>query len=184
MIKVKGYSLLSSRTVIESQHGKDTVQKIIDSLPPEHQTIFSNPILSHAHYPLEAYVHWLEGELRFVYHGDEKALNRQFLAATEKALNGVYSMMQRFPSPMAAIHGMAAFNHLDGMVTEKVEIAPAQALFVYRGFQKRHAIYEIVLRNWWIAVVKRTGGKNPSFEPRIPISAGKDRAEYVVSWTE
>jgi hypothetical protein len=183
MAKIKGYSLLSSRTVVETRYGQAALQKVIDALPPADRAIFSNPILSHAFYPLEAYVHWLETELRVLYDGDVSIINQQFLEATEKAMNGVYSMMQRFKSPMAAVHGMAVFHHFEDVSVDRVELGPNRVLFVYRGFRKQHAMYEMVLRNWWFAVVRLTGGKDVRFEPKTPIAAGKDLAEYVISWT-
>ena len=182
MVKIKGYALLSSRNVVESLHGKAAVDRVIEALPPEDRAIFSNAILSHAFYPLDAYVHWLETELRVVYHGDEKVVERQLFEATEKALNGIYAVMKRFTSPMEAIHAFAAFNHLEGVTAERTEQGPTRSLFVYRGFHKRHARYEMVLRAWWLILVRLTGGKEARWEPKIPISAGKDRAEFLVSW--
>jgi len=183
LVKIKGYSFLSSRSAIESVHGKAAVQKIIDSLPPEDQLIFSNPILSHLYYPLDAYVHWLEGEVRILYDGDEAILDRRLREAMEKALKGIYSMIQRFTSPMEAVHGMAALNHQENLSVERLAIGPRRARLIYRGLHKRHAIYELLLKNWWLAVVRQTGGKDARFEPEIPIAAGRDRAEYILSWT-
>src|SRR5215831_13617480 len=111
-VKVKGFNLLSSRNAIETLYGKEAVQKVIASLPPEDQAIFLNPILSHAYYPLDAYVRWLEGEIRVLYKGKREILERQFQDATEKAVHGIYSMIQRFASPREASHAIVSFNML------------------------------------------------------------------------
>jgi|SRR5215471_11824856 len=181
---IKGYSLLSSRNVVERFYGKAAVQKVIDALPPEDQVVFSNPILSHAFYPLDAYVHWLEQELRILYNGDQTIIESQFLRATEKAVKGIYGVVQRFGSPAEAVEKMGALRTLENVRLERRPLGEGRVLLVFWGFEKRHAIFEVALRCWWLTVARMTGGKEVTFDARVPIANGKDRAEYLLTWTK
>jgi hypothetical protein len=186
MVKIKGLPLLTSKNFILEKYGNGALEKILNALSEQDRKVFSGVILSSEFYPLDAYVHWLELEVKLLYNGDESVLVRQNLEATEKVFKGIYRVFLYLGSPERVLERLGGINSqiFQGLTVKATKIEKGKVLLTYTGFEKQHKIFEILVRGFWVTVVKLMGAKDYKFQPNISISDGKDHCEYFLTWTK
>ncbi len=163
-----------------------SAEKILNALSEQDRKVFSGVILSSEFYPLDAYVHWLELEVKLLYNGDESVPVRQNLEATEKVFKGIYRVFLYLGSPERVLERLGGINSqiFQGLTVKASKIEKGKVLLTYTGFEKQHKIFEILVRGFWLTVVKLMGAKDYKFQPQISISDGKDHCEYMLTWTK
>ncbi len=186
MVKIKGLPLLTSKNFIIEKYGQGAYDKIVTALSEEDRKVFSGIILSSEFYPLDAYVHWLELEVKLLYNGDEAVLVRQNLEATEKVFRGIYRVFLYLGSPEKVLERLGGINSqiFHGLTVKATKIEKGKVLLTYTGFEKQHKIFEILVRGFWLTVLRLMGAKDYKFQPNISISDGKDHCEYTLTWTK
>ncbi len=186
MVKIKGLPLLTSKNFILERYGQEAYEKIINALSEEDRKIFNGVILSSQFYPLDAYVHWLELEVKLLYNGDKFVLVRQNLEATEKAVKGIYKIFLYLGSPEKVLERLGRINNqlFENLTVQTTKIEKGKVLITVRGYEKKHAIFEILISGFWLTMLKLMGAKDYKFEPRISIADGQDRCEFLLSWTK
>lgn len=186
MVKLKGVGLVASKTYISGKFGQEAVGKVINSLNEEDRILFSETILANEYYPLDSYVHWLEQVCNVLYNGDESIILQQTKESTEQMIQGVHHIYLSLGSVEKVLDRLGTINlqYFENVRATITPIEEGKVLLTYFGFEKQHRIFELVLKGWWLSILKLLGATNTKFESKVPIGEGKSKSEYILSWTK
>ncbi len=183
MVYIKGATILGSMERIKTHHGEEGLKRIIEQLNDEDKPIFKSVILASQWYPLTAFAHFLEADVKLFYGGDPKGLITSTEEVVEKQLRGIYRMFVRFGSPEFVIKGISAVHksYFKG-VELKSEITTGKYVGRYIGYEQTHAIIEYTLLGFFKKAMTLSGAKNVKAEITIPLSQGKGYVDITVTW--
>ncbi len=183
MVYIKGATILGSMERIREHHGEEGVNKIIDQLREEDKCILKSTILASQWYPLTAFAHFLELDVKSYYGGDPKGLISSTEEVVERQLRGIYRMFVRIGSPEFVIKGISAVHksYFKGVELQSV-ITTGKYVGKYIGYELAHSIIEYTLLGFYKKAMTLSGAKNVNAEITVPISQGKGYIEITVTW--
>lgn len=143
MAYIKGRVLLDTLAAVKERAGEQEVSKIIKSLSDESRRVFESPILFSHWYPLDAFVEFLEVDVRETASGDREILAKRSEKVIESPLRGVYRIFVKLGSPKFVITRISAVHET---YFQGVKIVPVvegcRASVRYFGFRREHNIME------------------------------------------
>lgn len=184
MTTIKGSAFLTSMNLARQTHGETGLKKVLDSLNEEDRRILSS-VISIGWYPLDVYVNLLTAELKEFCRGDEAVfVEQRVYAGVEQQFKTIYRVFLQFGSPEMIMARLKSVNkqYFQNVSTEIKKLDSNKFLLVYSGFEKRHRVFELILKGWWIKILQLIGKKDVRFEIQTSIGAGKECSEYIVSW--
>ena len=186
MVNIKGSAFLTSMNLARQTHGEAGLKAVLDSLSEEDRRVLKS-VLCSEWYPLDVYVNMLKAELNEFCGGSESAfVEQRVYLGVEQQVKTIYRVFLRFGSPediLARLHNINK-QYLQNVSTEIQNLDTRKFLLVYRGFEKQHRIFELILKGWWIKILQLIGKHDVRFDIQTSISEGKGYSEYILSWQQ
>ncbi|HKV04407.1 MAG TPA: hypothetical protein VJO53_04785 [Candidatus Acidoferrales bacterium] len=184
MAQISGISVLDAVNAVKARIGEQDFARIVEQLGGEAKTIFSEPIQSWKWYPLDAFVEFLETDIRETAHGDREVLITRSEKVVESQLHGIYGIVVKLGSPEFVIKRIATVHasYFQGIqIIPEIEDYP-KAVIKYLGFEKHHDILEYVLIGFYRKALEICGAKQVAVKFTVPISAGAAFSELTITW--
>lgn len=187
MIEIKGSVINDSVNAVKSRSGEEMYKKILEQLNPDTRRIFETSIISHTHwYPLDAFLLYLEADLKLTAKGDENELIKRSEELIEKQLRGIYKVFVKFGSPEFIINrvSLSQQHYLKGLIIESDLIEPEKARVKYTGFEKQHRLIGFSIIGYYKKALEMSGAKNVKIKYITAIEEGKGFCELELEWTK
>jgi hypothetical protein len=184
LVEIKGTALMDTIKAIKARAGEQEFARIVSLLDGDAKAIFESPISPSSWYSLDAFVEFLETDIRETAHGDRTVLIARAEKVIEAQLRGVYKVFIQMGSPAFVIKRIAAVH---ATYFRGVNIIPELddsnlAVIKYAGFASRHEIMSYAIIGFFRKALDISGAKQVKVEFSIPISAGGDYAELLITW--
>jgi hypothetical protein len=181
--EIKGTALLDTLAAIKARAGEAEVAKIISHLSPSSQTVFESTIYLSNWYPLDAFVEFLEVDIRETAGGDREVLATRSEKVIEAQLRGVYKIFVKLGSPGFVITRISAVHATYFRGVQIIpEIEKHSATIKYLGFQKHHGIMEYAILGFFRKALEISGAKQAALKFTVPIAEGGPFCELTVTW--
>ncbi len=183
MAQIKGTVLLDTIAAIKARAGANELAKIVSGLNEEARSLFEGPIYSSTWYPLDAFVNFLEVDIRETANGVREVLSERSEKVIEKQLSGIYKIFVKVGTPEFVIKRIAAVHatYFEG-VRIIPEMSDHKAVIQYVGFQKQHEIMEYGIIGFYRKALELCGAKNVALHFSVPIAKGDTYSELKISW--
>jgi hypothetical protein len=182
--QIKGSVLLDTITAIKSRAGDAELAKITEHLNGETRKIFTGQIYVSNWYPLDAFVEFLEMDIRETAAGDRQVLTKRSEKVIERQLRGIYKIFVKLGSPGFVINRISAVHSTYfkgiGIIPE---IESHRATIKYVGFQKHHEMMEYAILGFFRKALEISGAKHVTLKFTKPISQGGPYSELTITWT-
>jgi hypothetical protein len=181
--EIKGTVLLDTLAAIRGRGGEAELAKIVKHLSKETKNILEQPIQPSNWYPLDAFVEFLEIDIRETAGGVREVLTKRSEKVIESQLHGIYKIFVKLGSPGFVITRISAVH---ATYFKGVEIIPEtedrRATIKYVGFQKHHDIMECVIRGFFRKALEISGAKQVTLQFTVPIAQGGSYSELSITW--
>jgi len=184
MPQISGSVLLDTMKAVKIRQGDQTLAKILADLDGETKLIFDAPIESWRWYPVDAFVSFLETDIRETADGDRRVLIERSGKVVESQLRGIYKFLVRIGSPKFVINRIATIHssYFQGVqIIPEIEDGPS-ATIKYIGFEKHHDIMEYVVIGFFLRALEICGARELSVVFTVPISRGAAYSEVTIAW--
>jgi len=184
MAEIKGTALIDTIKAVRARNGTEGFNNIVKTLNGEARSIFEGRVSPSSWYPLDAFVDFLEADIRETANGEREVLIARAEKVIEAHLRGIYKIFVQLGSPAFVIKRISAIHatYLKG-VNIIPELADSnEAVIKYAGFQPRHEIMGYVILGFFRKALEISGAKQVTVKLSIPISAGGDYAEVKITW--
>jgi hypothetical protein len=185
MVEIKGSVINDSINAVKLRSGEEMFKKILDQLNTNTRKIFERPIISHTDwYPLDAFLQYLEADLKLTANGDENELIKRSEELIEKQLRGIYKVFVKLGSPEFIINRVSLSQHhyLKGLTIESNLIEPEKARVKYIGFEKQHSLIGFSIIGYYKKALEISGAKNVKVSYITKIEEGKGFCELEIEW--
>ncbi len=186
MIEIKGSVINDSINAVKLRSGEETFKKILDSLNADTRKIFESEIIFHTNwYPLEAFLQYLEADLKLTANGNENELIERSEQLIEKQLKGIYKVFVKLGSPEFIINrvSLSQMHYLKGLTIESNMLGPEKARVKYTGFEKQHRLIGFSIIGYYKKALEISGAKNIQIKYITTIEEGKGFCELELEWT-
>jgi hypothetical protein len=184
MPQVSGSVLLDTVKAVRARSGDQELAKIVAHLDAGAKPIFDAPIESWKWYPVDAFVSFLETDIRETAGGDRKVLIERSKKVVESQLHGIYGFLVKLGSPKFVINRIATIHasYFQGVqIIPEIEDGP-RATIKYIGFEKHHDIMEYLVIGFFLKALEVCGARDISVVFTVPISQGAAFSEVTMTW--
>jgi hypothetical protein len=184
MPQISGSVLLDTIKAVKTRQGDQEFAKILAHLHGEAKLIFNAPIESWRWYPVDAFVGFLETDIRETADGDRRVLIKRSKNVIESQLHGIYKFLVRIGSPKFVINRIATIHasYFQGVqIIPEIEDGP-RATIKYIGFEKHHDIMEYIVIGFFLQALEVCGAREISVVFTVPISRGAAYSEVTIAW--
>jgi hypothetical protein len=184
MLQVKGGVLIDAMSLRKARLGEKEHFRLLGLLDPETKKIFQGRLISTEWYPLDAWVDFIEVDVRELWKGNPKGLIEASEKVIEKQLRGIYRFLIKLGSPESIIKRLTVINstYLKGIEVQPTIVAPGKAVIRYRGLEKRHKVIEYTFIGFYRKALEISGAKNFEASITTSIADGKGYFELTVTW--
>ncbi|HYL63862.1 MAG TPA: hypothetical protein VE077_14680 [Candidatus Methylomirabilis sp.] len=183
MPDIKGSVVLDALAAIKARSGESELAKIIASLSDSSRAVFEKPIYLSEWYSLDAFVEFLDADIRETAGGDRNVLTQRSEKVIEAQLRGVYKIFVKMGSPGFVITRISAVHATYFRGVQIIpEVEDHSAVIKYVGFQKHHDILEYTIPGFFRKALEISGAKQVQLKFTIPISAGGPYSELTIRW--
>jgi hypothetical protein len=185
MPQVSGSSLLDAMKAVKARSGDSELAKVLAQLDGEAKPIFDARIETWKWYPVDAFVNFLETDIRETAGGDRTVLIERSKKVIESQLHGIYKFVVKLGSPKFVINRIATIHesYFQGIqIIPEIEDGPS-ATIKYIGFEKHHDIMEYVIIGFFLKALEVCGARDISVIFTVPISQGAAYSEVTIAWT-
>jgi hypothetical protein len=184
MAEIKGTALISTIEAIKARGGELEWSRIVSHLEEPAKTMFSQAIFPSNWYSLDAFVDFLEVDIRETAGGNREVLVTRSGKVIEAQLTGVYKVFVRIGSPSFVIKRIAAVHatYFKGVSIEPRFEGERKAIVKYVGFKKNQSILECVVVGFFRKALEISGARQISVNFTLPISKGADCSEVTITW--
>ncbi len=102
-VMAKGANFLYARLYIEQKYGRDTWERILQSLSPEMRKVWDQALLASKEYPFEAFKEMMSALNSVLKTAQDAELARIYEHIADQSLNKMYKIFFRFAHPSFAI---------------------------------------------------------------------------------
>ncbi len=186
MVEVKGTVVIDSVNSVKSRNGEQVYNTIVGQLTGDTRSLFEKTnLLPFSWYPLDAFVEFLEADLKATAQGNEKELIKRSEVIIEKQLGGIYKMFIKFGSPRFVLNRLSAVHqtYFRGVAAEVSFPSEGKAIIKYTGFAKTHRLIGLSIIGFYRRAMEISGAKDLKCEFTVPIEAEKGYCELTLSWT-
>jgi len=183
MPEIKGTVLLDTLAAVKARAGESELARIVKALSDEARPIFEGAIYSSSWYSLDAFVEFLEVDIRETANGDREALSKRSEKVIEAQLSGIYKIFVKVGTPGFVITRISAVHATYFKGVQIIpEIEERQAIIKYVGFKKQHQILEYTISGFFRKALEMCGAKQVSLHFSVPMAEGKEYSELTISW--
>jgi hypothetical protein len=186
MVKIKGTAVSDTIKAVKARYGDQTYDTIVGLLKGETRALFERPfILPSSWYSLDAFVEFLEMNLKVTAQGNEQELIKRSEVLVERQLSGIYKWFVKLGSPefvlnrISMVHG----TYFQGVNVEVRLPSPGKAIVKYTGFEKQHRLIGLSIVGFYRKALEISGAKDVKAEYTSSIEQDKGYCELVLSWS-
>jgi len=184
MPQISGSVLLDTIKAVKARRGDEELANILVHLDGEAKRIFNAPIESWKWYPVDAFVGFLETDIRETADGDRTVLIERSKKVIESQLYGIYKFLVKLGSPKFVINRIATIH---ASYFQGIQIIPeiedgSRATIKYIGFESHHDIMEYVVIGFFLKALEVCGARDISVSFSVPISQGAAYSEVTIAW--
>jgi hypothetical protein len=185
VLQIKGTAVLDTVEAVKARAGEHEFDRFVALLDDEAKQIFQQGISPSSWYPFDAFVRFLEMDVRETADGKPEALIQRSEAVVEKQLRGVYKIFVRLGSPEFVIKRIAAVHstYFNGIQIIPVMTGKNRAVIQYYGFSKEHSIIGFAIIGFFRQALEISGAKGVHTEFTLPIERGERYCELVITWS-
>jgi hypothetical protein len=185
MVQIKGTAVLDTIRLVKERAGENGYNKVVGLLDEETRKVFVGEVFSSSWYPLDAFTHFLEVEIRESANGNTDVLIKGSEAVIERQLRGIYKVFVKLGSPEFVLKRIAAVHatYFNGVDVKVEMMGPGSATIRYTGYEKQHRIIGFAIIGFFRKALEISGAKNVKAGFATPIEAGKGYAELAISWS-
>ncbi|MCP4649819.1 MAG: hypothetical protein GY853_07060 [PVC group bacterium] len=189
MVKMKAVNLQSSKEFVLHKFGEDALRKVIDALQEEDKVIIDRPrIVVTEWIPLDTWIHFFEGIVRELNHGDESIMLDAGRHNAEKELNSIYRVFLKAANPESIVKYCPIFLKLyfnsdeNNIEMSTTKVAENKYVFLIKNFETRHRLLELGVQGWLQRAFELSRAKNLNVELTKSLGQRNRCFEYTVSW--
>lgn len=183
MLQIKGKVLLDTIKAVKARSGESELAKIVECLGDEAKQIFQGTIDLSGWYSLDAFVDFLEADIRETANGDRGVLTKRAEVVIESQLRGIYGIFVRHGTPGFVITRIASVHETYFKGIKIIpEIEYHKATIKYLGFQKHHDIMQYVIIGFFRKALELCGAKQVTLGFGVPIAEGNAYSEVTITW--
>lgn len=187
MIEVKGTVVSDSVKAVKSRYGEQAYVNIVSLLKGETRSLFEKgPIMPVSWYPLDAFVEFLEMDIKVTAQGNEQELIRRSEVIIEQELKGIYKVFVKLGSPRFVLNRISTVHqtYFRGVAIEVTLSSPGRASLKYTGFERRHRLIGLSIIGFYRKALEISGAKNVSAEFATKIEDDKGYCELLLTWSD
>lgn len=184
MPQITGISLLDTIKSVKARSGEEGLAKILARVDRETQLMFKGPIDSGKWYSLDAFVDFLETDIRETAGGNREVLIERSKAVIASQLHGINAIFVKMGSPKFVINRISAIHesYFQGIqIIPEIEDGP-RATIKYLGFAKHHQIMEYAIIGFYVKALEVCGAKEISTKFTISMAEGAPYSELQITW--
>ena len=183
MAQIKGTVLIDTIAAIKERAGEAEFAKIVAHLDADGRNIFGATVHPSSWYPLDAFVEFLEVDIRETANGKREVLAKRAERVIESQLRGIYKVFVKFGSPGFVITRISAVHATYFQGVQIIpEIEPHKAIIKYIGFAKHHDIMGYTIIGFFRKALEISGAKGAAVNFSVPISEGGSYSELTITW--
>lgn len=185
MAKIKGVVVSDSIKAVKNRSG-EAYADVVALLKPETRTLFEQGnIIPSEWYPLDAFVEFLEADVKVTANGREEELIRRSEVIIEQHLKGIYKLFVKFGSPEFVLNRLAVVHrtYFQGVDVDAKVTAPGQGVVRYTGFEPQHRLIGMSIIGYFRKALEISGARNVKAGFTTPIDEGKPFCELALAWT-
>jgi hypothetical protein len=187
MVEVKGAVLRDSiKAVKVVRHGDQKYNTIVGQLKGETRTLFEQEtILPTSWYSLDAFVEFLEIDIKVTAHGNEQELVKWTEMVVERQLSGIYKVFIRLGTPHFVLNRLAVIHqtYFRGVAIEVSLPSTGKATIKYTGFAKQHRLVGLIIIGFYRKALELSGAKEVTAKFTTSIEDDKGYCELSLSWS-
>lgn len=187
MIKIKGAPVSDAIKAIKRRHGDQAYNTIVGLLEGETRALFEQaPILPTSWYSLDAFVQFLEMDLKVTAEGNEQELIQRSEDLIERQLRGIYKLFIKLGSPEFVLKRIAVIHrtYFQGVSVEVRLSGDGKAVVKYTGFEKQHRLIGLSIIGFYRKALELSGAKAVKAEYTTSIEDDKGYCELMLSWND
>jgi hypothetical protein len=186
MVRIKGVVVNDSIKAVKAHFGDQVYNSIVERLQGETRQLFERTsIMPSDWYSLDAFVEFLEMNIRLTAQGNELELIRRSEALVEQHLKGIYKLFVKFGSPEFVLNRLAVVHkaYFQGVEIEVSVPGPGKGIVRYIGFAKEHRLIGMSIIGYFRKALEISGARDVKAGFTTSIDEGKGFCELVLSWT-
>lgn len=183
-VSIKGSAVHDAVRAIRKRFGEEHYQRITASVDEEARTLLDGALVPTSWYPLDPFLRFLDATLREMAGGNELALVEWTETIIERQLRGIYKLFVKLGSPEFVLKRISIIhmNYYNGVHLETPSLSPGRAVLRYVGFEPHHRLMGHSIIGFFRKALEISGAKDVSARFEVPIEAGRQYAELVVTW--
>ena len=182
MVQIKGTVLLDTIAAVKARSGESELAKIVGLLGGEARQVFQGTINLSGWYSLDAFVDFLEVDVRETANCDREVLTKRSevvrIPASRNLRNLCKTWHSRIRDKSDRLVHEAYFKGLQIIP----EIEYHKATIKYVGFQKHHDIMQYVIIGFFRKALELCGAKQVALSFSVPITKGTAYSEVTITW--
>lgn len=186
MIEIKGAVVNEAIKSIKARHGDQTYNTIVGLLKRETRALFEQAsILPTSWYSLDAFVQFLEMDLKVTAQGNERELIKRSEELIERQLRGIYKLFIRLGSPEFVLNRISVVHrtYFQGVSIEASLPSAGKAIVKYTGFEKQHRLIGLSIIGFYRKALEISGAREIKAEYTTSIEEDKGYCELILSWS-
>ncbi|HUI31175.1 MAG TPA: hypothetical protein VLX91_13265 [Candidatus Acidoferrales bacterium] len=186
MIEIKGSVVNDTINSVKKHYGQEAYNTVVGLLKGVAREVFEKgPIAPTSWYPLDAFVEFLELDLKVTANGNEEELIKRSEVLFEQELTGIYRAFLKLGTPEFVLRVISTVNrtYFRGLAIEASLPAAGKAVLKYIGFERRHRLVGLSIIGFYRKALSISGAKDIKAEFTTPIEDDKGYCELVLSWT-
>jgi hypothetical protein len=186
MIQIKGKVVKDSIDTVKKRSGEQIYNQIIASMNENTRKIFdkNHTILATEWIPLDAFVRFLEMDLKLTANGDENELIKRSEKIIEAQLKGIFKVFVKLGSPQFVINKISITHksYFKGVSIEVTEESLNKAKIRYIGFEKQHRLIGFAIIGFYKKALEISGAKQIDIKFITSIEHNKGYCDLSISW--
>jgi len=186
MVEIKGSVVGDSVKIIKSRYGEKAYETVLGLLKPETRAVFDTGSLVPMNwYSLDAFVEFLEMDLKVTSKGDEQELIKRSEALIEQQLSTIYKVFIKLGSPDFVLSRIATINqtYFRGVGVEISFPCPGSAVVKLTGFSKQQRLIGLSIIGFYRKALDVSGAKDIKAAYTTSIEEDKGYCELALSWS-
>ncbi len=186
MAQIKGVVVSDAIKAVKSRFGEQVYGSIVGQLKGETRELFERPnIIPSDWYSLDAFVEFLEMDVKVTAQGHEEELIKRAEVLVEQHLRGIYKLFIRFGSPEFVLNRLAVVHrtYFQGVDVEAAVRGPGRGIVKYKGFAKHHRLIGMSIIGYFRKAFEISGARDVKAGFTTSIEEGKGYCELALAWS-
>jgi len=184
MVMLKGVTLKSTLKYNKEILGEKAVDSFIAQLDENSREVLSNIILDTSWYSIDPLISFTEFVFNTILGKNENALKKGAKYIAEKQVTGIHKPLLGVGTVENFVERINSINdrYYQGIQVKTEYVGTNKLKVIYRGFEKKHRLQEIITIAWWEAVFENLDAKNVSANITTTLTKDKGYFDFIVTW--